>query len=158
MGITDSYLTILSESLDKKIAVLEELTEINREQSELIKSNKFDDEAYHELAEKKDECINNINKMDEGFQLIYDKVKAELEANRAAYAVQIKELQAKISRIMEMSSHLQVEEKRNYEAVKSRLRNMKEEVKQTRMSQKTVANYYKTMNYAAEPVFMDKKK
>lgn len=158
MGITDSYLTILSESLDKKIAALEELETINREQSELIKSNRFDDEAYYELAEKKNERINDINKLDEGFQLIYDKVKAELEANRAAYAVQIKELQAKISRIMEMSSHLQVEEKRNYEAVKSQLGSMKEEVKQTRKSQKTVASYYKNMNYAAEPVFMDKKK
>ena len=114
MGITDSYLTILSESLDKKMAVLEELETINRQQSELIKSSRFDDEAYYELAEKKNERINDINKMDEGFQLIYDKVKAELEANCAAYAVQIKELQAKISRIMEMSSHLQVEEKRNY--------------------------------------------
>lgn len=158
MGITESYLTILADSLDKKLEILEQLIIINAEQSKLIKATQFDDEAYYALAEKKDVCIESINKLDDGFQMIYDKVKAELEANSSVHAEKIKEMKLKISKIVELSNHIQVEEKHNFDAVKRQINKMKEDVKQSKVSQKMVASYYKNINYASEPVFMDKKK
>lgn len=159
MGMTESYLTILSDSLDKKIVILRELLEKNSEQTKLITKDKFDDEAFYEIAQQKDELIAKLNSLDEGFQTLYDKVKEEIQDNRSQYASIINEIKNKIRMILELSNHLQAEEKRNHDSIVRQIQLMKKDVVQLRQSQKTAANYYKNMNYAGmEPQFVDKKK
>jgi len=151
MGITESYITILDESLDKKIELLDTLNALNVQQTELLDREKFD--------EKKAELIDKLNAMDDGFQLIYDKVKGELEGNRDRYAEQIKMLQGKISQIMEKSNHLMAEEQRNKERIKNKFTARRKEISSVKKNSRYAANYYKTMNkVTTEPVFMDKKK
>ena len=159
MGITESYMIILDESLDKKIELLDTLNELNVQQTELLDREKFDEEGFHGLNEKKAELIDKLNAMDDGFQLIYDKVKGELEGNRDRYAEQIKTLQGKISQIMEKSSHLMAEEKRNKDRITAKFAQRRREIGSVKKNQQYAANYYKTMNkVTSEPVFMDKKK
>ena len=52
MGITESYITILDESLDKKIELLDTLNALNVQQTELLDREKFDEEGFHGLNEK----------------------------------------------------------------------------------------------------------
>lgn len=159
MGITESYITILDESLDKKIELLDTLNALNVQQTELLDREKFDEEGFHGLNEKKAELIDKLNAMDDGFQLIYDKVKGELEGNRDRYAEQIKTLQGKISQIMEKSNHLMAEEQRNKERIKNKFTVRRKELSSVKKNSQHAANYYKTMNkVTSEPVFMDKKK
>lgn len=159
MGITESYMMILEESLDKKIEILDKLNTLNLQQSELLDKDKFDEEGFHELNEKKAELVDKLNAMDEGFQMIYDKVKGELDGNRDRYAGQIKTLQGKISEIMEKSNHLMAEEQRNKERIKNKFATRRRELGSVKKNSQYAANYYKTMNkVTSEPVFMDKKK
>ena len=58
MGITESYITILDESLDKKIELLDTLNALNVQQTELLDREKFDEEGFHGLNEKKAELID----------------------------------------------------------------------------------------------------
>ena len=159
MGITESYMTILDESLDRKIEILDALNALNVQQTELLDKEKFDEEGFHAINEKKAELIDKLNAMDDGFQLIYDKVKGELDGSRDRYAEQIKALQGKISQIMEKSNHLMAEEQRNKERIKSRFTARRKELSGVKKNSQYAANYYKTMNkVTSEPVFMDKKK
>lgn len=159
MGITQSYLSILEDSLNKKIEILDTIAELNNEQNAILDKPKFDEEAFNAIYVKKAEQIDLLNKTDEGFQTIYDKVKAELDTDRNQYADIIKSLQQKITEIMEKSSHLMAEEQRNKDRIKNGFASRRREVSSIKKNQQYAANYYKTMNkVTSEPVFMDKKK
>ena len=111
------------------------------------------------IVGQKAELVEQLNAMDEGFQLVYDNVKAELEKNREGYSAEIKSLQGRITQIMEKSSHLMAEEKRNKDRITAKFAQHRREIGSVKKNQQYAANYYKTMNkVTSEPVFMDKKK
>ena len=111
------------------------------------------------IVGQKAELVDQLNAMDEGFQLVYDNVKAELEKNREGYSAEIKSLQSRITQIMEKSSHLMAEEKRNKDRIAAKFAQRRREIGSVKKNQQYAANYYKTMNkVTSEPVFMDKKK
>lgn len=159
MSMTESYLSILESSLDKKIEILESVEELNAQQRAVLDAERFDEESFGKIVEKKAELIDKLNAMDEGFQLVYNNVRAELDGNRDKYAEQIKSLQSRIARIMEKSSHIMAEEQRNKDKVKNRFAMRRKEITSVKKNSQYAANYYKTMNkLSGEPVFMDKKK
>ena len=85
--------------------------------------------------------------------------KAELDKNREGYSAEIKSLQGRITQIMEKSSHLMAEEKRNKDRIAEKFAQRRREIGSVKKNQQYAANYYKTMNkVTSEPVFMDKKK
>jgi len=111
------------------------------------------------IVGQKAELVDQLNAMDEGFQLVYDNVKAELEKNREGYSAEIKSLQGRITQIMEKSSHLMAEEKRNKDRITAKFAQRRREIGSVKKNQQYAANYYKTMNkVTSAPVFMDKKK
>ena len=117
MSMTESYLTILESSLDRKLGILDSLEKLNTEQEAVLGAASFDEEAFGNIVGQKAELVEQLNAMDEGFQLVYDNVKAELDKNREGYSAEIKSLQGRITQIMEKSSHLMAEEKRNKEGL-----------------------------------------
>ena len=159
MGITESYITILDNSLSKKIRILDDVIVLNNKEKDIIGAEKFDEEAFDELVNKKSGLIDTLNELDDGFELIYGKVKEELSGNKEAHAEAIKSLQQKISEIMEKSNHIKAEEVRNKAAFEKRFATLRKEVKEVKKTRQIASNYYKTMNkLTTEPVFMDKKK
>ena len=159
MSMTESYLTILESSLDKKIEILDSIEMLNMEQEKILNAASFAEEAFNHIVEQKAELVEKLNAMDEGFQLMYNNVKAELDGNKERYAAEIKRLQGKITQIMEKSSHLMAEEQRNKDRVTARFASRRKEIGSVKKNQQYAANYYKTMNkVTSEPVFMDKKK
>ena len=90
----DTYLSVLRESLEKKITALKYIEEINNAQEEILKEESFDMEAFDRTVDEKDNYISELNKLDEGFETLYEKIKAELLPNKVKYAVQIKQLQS----------------------------------------------------------------
>lgn len=117
MSMTESYLTILESSLDRKLGILDSLEKLNTEQEAVLGAASFDEEAFGNIVGQKAELVEQLNAMDEGFQLVYDNVKAELDKNREGYSAEIKSLQGRITQIMEKSSHLMAEEKRNNDRI-----------------------------------------
>ncbi len=159
MENTQNYLLILEESLNKKIVFLDELSKLTGIQKEIVEAEEFDDEAFNKNIEQKDAIIRELEKLDRGFQILYDNIKTQIENNRDTYATEIKRLQELIKEVLDKSTNVQVMENRNKDLVRSRFASLKKEVRQLKKSRELAANYYKTMNnISSEPYFLDKKK
>ncbi len=91
----ESQLTILSESLDRKLEVLQKIQEYNKHQEEVFSAEKVDIRQFDAAVEEKQHLIDEVVRLDDGFDILYAKLAKELEGNRQRYAAQIKELQAK---------------------------------------------------------------
>lgn len=158
MEMTGNYLQILSESLDKKTAVLEELEELTGEQKKIAEAEEFDDEAFENNVDRKASLIDEIEKLDEGFELLYDNVRKQIEGRKELYRTEISELQKKIRKVLDESTALQSAEAVNKRIIEARFTSMKKDIYQVKKSQQTAANYYKTMNnITSDSFFMDKK-
>ena len=159
MENTQNYLQILEESLSRKITILDELERLTMSQREIVQADEFDEEVFNTNVEQKAALIREIEKLDRGFQLLFDNVKKQLDSDRAQYSEEIKRLQELVKGVMDRSTELQVMEARNKDMIKSRFAALKKEARTIKKSREMAANYYKTMNnISSEPYFLDKKK
>mgnify|MGYP000238331230 FL=1 len=60
--MTEGYLQILIESLEKKIIVLDQIIELDKKQAEISAHQPMDMEAYDEVVEEKDKLVDEINR------------------------------------------------------------------------------------------------
>lgn len=155
----ENELTILSESLDKKISVLEDIQAYNRKQEQAFLSETADMDGFDQALEEKEELIQRLEKLDDGFEILYEKIAAELKDNRAAYANRIRELQEKIRQITDMSVAIQAQEARNKKLIEEYFAKAKSGIKQGRQGSKAAYDYYRNMSGAAfnKPQYMDSK-
>ncbi len=154
------YLSILTESLRKKITILDEILLLNQKQLESVSGNEIDDDLFNEVIDKKDIYIKEINNLDKGFEQVYERIKSEITGNTDMYSSEIAVLKQLISQITEKSMEVQLSEKRNKQAVLKKMNEEKTKIHQTRNANKVASNYYNNMNKVnyVEPQFMDKKK
>ncbi len=103
----ENYLSILEESLRKKLQILDELTSYTMAQQDLLKAEELDYEAFDQLVEKKDPLVQMIMELDQGFETVYDRIKEQLIGHKELYAVQIRTLQNLISELTDKSVKLQ---------------------------------------------------
>ena len=113
----ESQLTILSESLDRKLEVLQKIQEYNKRQEEVFSAEKVDIRQFDAAVEEKQHLIDEVVRLDDGFEILYEKLAKELEGNRQRYAAQIKEMQAKVAKVTELSVSVQAQEARNKKLV-----------------------------------------
>jgi hypothetical protein len=156
----EQYLDILMESLHKKIGVLDSLAAINVRQKECMAAEPVDYEGFDGCVDEKDRLIQDLDKMDEGFELAYAHVKEELPANREKYAAYVRRMQDLISEVMDKSVSLQAQEERNRQAVEDAFRRERKGLRQGRKSSKAAMDYYRNVSSSnvMPPQFMDKKK
>lgn len=156
----DNYLSVLEDSLKKKLQILDELTDYTMQQQELLKVEELDYEAFDRLVDQKDPLIQKIMELDQGFETVYDRIKEQLLGNKEQYAAQIKALQSLIGELTDKSVKLQIMEQRNKSAVEQQFRKSREKIRQGRQNKQAALNYYKNMNNAnyVPPQFLDDKK
>jgi len=155
----ENHLTILSESLDRKLEVLEDIQAYNLKQEKAFSEDEPDMDSFDEALEEKEDLIVRLEKLDEGFELLYERIKQQLEENRSAYADQIRILQDKIKKVTDLSISIQAQEARNKKLIEDYFRKAKSGIKQNRQGSKAAYDYYKNMTGAAfnSPQFMDSK-
>lgn len=156
----DNYLSVLEDSLKKKLQILDELTDYTMQQQELLKVEELDYEAFDRLVDQKDPLIQRIMELDQGFETVYDRIKEQLLGNKEQYAAQIRALQSLIGELTDKSVKLQTMEQRNKSAVELQFRKSREKIRQGRQNKQAALNYYKNMNNAnyVPPQFLDDKK
>lgn len=156
----DSYIDILLRDLKKKNQVLDTIIFANQEQKELLEDPNLDPDDFDAIVEKKAKLIDELDKLDEGFEQVYQRIKEELQENKAKYAMQIKELQGYIRQLTDKSATIQVQEQRNKEAMQKKFSEVKKQVREVRASQKVVNQYYRNMMKTGyvDPQFLDNKK
>ena len=159
MGNNNSYLDLMIDSLNKKVHILEKIEEVNIRQKQIVSDTKFDMEELDATVSDKGRYIEEINKLDDGFETLYERVKEELQNHKTQYTEQISTMQELIRRIVELSISIEADEKRIKAEVDKQFSKVKQAVKETRKNSRAVSNYYKNMTKLdSEPQFMDKKK
>lgn len=158
--MNENYLDILEESLIEKSNVLDRIQEYNVRQEALFRSESpqlFQFDAY---VEEKGQLIEQLAKLDEGFEILYASVAEELKTNRAKYREQIKRMQELVALVVEKGVAVEAQEQRNKKLVEEFFAKGKKNIKQGRLSSKAAYDYYKTVNKTGvvTPQFMDRKK
>ena len=154
------YITALKQGLEKKIQILDKIIEENALQRQLLADPELDPDDFEKNLNDKAALVEQLTMLDDGFDAVYERVREELQQNRAAYAVDITCMQKYISTIMEKSTQIQTEEQRNRELVVQKFASVKKQIREVKSSHKAVNEYYQNMmklNYV-EPQFMDNKK
>lgn len=155
-----NYLQILEESLNKKIEVLDKISQQNAMQESLLQAENFSFEQFDATVDIKAGLIEDLIKLDEGFENLYHNIKDELTGKRDQYASTIKKLQELIALVTEKSVSIQVQETRNKNLVETVLVREKRNIRKNKNNAKVAYDYYKNMNNGnvATPQFMDQKK
>lgn len=153
------YIVALRESLEKKLKIMEETYSLCKIQSEVLDGTPVDFDRFDQLVDEKDICIDKITKLDEGFELVYQRVQDELASNKDAYSSEIKKMQELISKITDFTTKIMALEERNKNKVSSALSNERQFIKEGRRSVNVAMNYYNGMTGMGIPEsrFMDKK-
>lgn len=160
MGQNQTYLVVLIDTLKKKLSMLDELMEMTKYQGKLISEEKVDSDEFDGLFISKQEVIDRLNKADEGFELIYERVKEELTEHPALHEQEISIMKKLITEITEKSISLQAEEQHNHNAMELYFANQRRSIRNTKKSQQGISHYYKSMAGAGvgQSYYMDRKK
>ena len=157
---TADYVVMLRESLQKKVSLLMDIIIRNEEQRDILLDDNASPDDFQANVDAKDELVQQIVALDDGFESIFKKVERELSVNKELYAGEIRRMQDLIREITDLSERVQAQERANSELARKKFSIIKEQVKKARQSQKAVNNYYRNMmkaNYY-DPQFYDNKK
>ncbi len=155
-----NYIQMMEDSLEKKIDILRQLQVLCEEQKEILEDPASTPEALEENVERKEQMIQKLAAMDDGFEQLYQRVEGALEEHRETYRENIARMQEMIRDITQRSARLQVQEQRNKELAKQKFGSVRAQIKELRQSSRAVTSYYQNMtrNAASDPQFMDSKK
>lgn len=158
--MTGNYLTLLEESLRRKLLVMDEIQDYNLRQEEIFQTGSADLDKFDEYVAEKGVLIDKLNMLDNGFEKLYANVAEELKDNRARYAEQIKRIQSLVTEVTNRSVAIQAQEARNKKMIEDFFRREKDGIRIGRKSSKAAIDYYKSMNKTSVvgPYFMDSKK
>ncbi len=157
--MSNQYLDVMIDSLVKKSKALDRIINLNKQQRSMLTDPNLGPDDFELNLKQKSACIDEILKIDEGFELVFDRVKDELEANKTQYGDEISKLKSLIREVTDKGQTVESQEARNKELVLSKFSAVKERAKTVRNSAKVIGSYAKMTNYIShDPQFMDDKK
>ena len=160
MESNSTYLGILIESLEKKAEVLDQIIAKNEEQKLMLNDDNMDEDDFTDNLKAKEELIDQLELLDDGFQEVYNRIKEELVSKKDAYADEIKRMQELISEITDKSMTIRDAEERKRQAAQRKFSLIRGEIHQAQRSRNAATKYYSSMsrvNYV-DAQFMDKRK
>ncbi|MCQ2506005.1 MAG: flagellar export chaperone FlgN [Lachnospiraceae bacterium] len=154
-----AYLSMLETTLEKKKSVLKKLLEETEKQEKLLNADELNFDEFEKTITAKTPLISDLETLDEGFQMVYDKVSDELKYNRLANRELISKLQKLIEEIAGLGSRLQTLEQKNHDNMELLVSSKRQGIKQVKVSAKTANMYYKNMAKVnvVDSSFIDKK-
>lgn len=160
MTETEQYVNIMIDSLSKKDEILEKIIEQNNIQSQIASKENFDLESFGKSVEDKQELIDQLTALDNGFQSLFDKVKEELNGKKTRYTAEIRKMQELIKMLTEKGIKIKAQEEKNRLSITAHFEKMKKEVKVAKKSMRVASDYYKNMSKTSyvDSQFMDSKK
>lgn len=153
------YVQMMIESLQKKEVVIKGLLEKSEEQKKVLSAEEVDWDVFDNLTIEKGELIDELLKLDEGFESIFERIKEPLTVNKELYKTEIGFMQASIASLTEKSTKLEALEQRNKKLVESRMAESRQVIKQSKVGSQAAMQYYQKMNRinTVDPQLMDKK-
>lgn len=160
MAQTGIYITILRESLERKLGYLSEILTLTKEQEQLTKSSDFDEDRFSEIIDRKDILIDNINETDKGFQSVYDRVCVELRENPKVFEQDVKKMQDLIRACTDKGLEIEALEERNRAALEQAIARGFKGMNQAKQSRSVANKYYQSMSNGNvnDSILYDRKK
>lgn len=157
--MVSKYMDMLVDCLEKKNQILDNLIVLNKKQTALIQDEEFSLSEFDKCVEEKGILIDNILKLDSGFEGLYNKVGKTVADNPSAYKEQLGRMQKLITEVTEKSVSIQAEEERNKAMIERRFSREKNRIKSGRSQSKVAMDYYNSMNKLnhVDSQFWDKK-
>lgn len=160
MGLTESYVDVLLQSLKKKDEVLREVYQLELEYERLFKQAKPDMEELDNLQNAKENYIQRLNELEQGFEQVYQRVREEIQQDKYRYQAEIQEMQRYIKSVTDLMVQVRAQEERNRQYVEAFFRTTKREIRNFNSGKKGMAQY---SQHSAAPVmgqsyFMNSKK
>ena len=157
--MVSKYMDMLVDCLEKKNQILDNLIVLNKKQTALIQDQEFSLSEFDKCVEEKGILIDNILKLDSGFEGLYNKVGKTVADNPSAYKEQLGRMQKLITEVTEKSISIQAEEERNKAMIEKRFSRERNRIKSGRSQSKVAMDYYNSMNKLnhVDSQFWDKK-
>ncbi|MCR4731788.1 MAG: flagellar protein FliT [Lachnospiraceae bacterium] len=154
------YVQILKESLEKKVDLLARIKEENIRQRDILMDDQASPEQFQETVDHKEVWIDELNALDDGFQLVFERVRDIFEHNKAKYRSDILQMKEMIRRITDDTTQIRAQEQENYKLAQLKFAGVKQQAQKIRKSQSAVSRYYKSMNGPdhVDAQFLDKTK
>lgn len=156
----ENYIQIMIQSLAKKEQVLDEVLRLSKNQAVWMGNPELTPDEFEKNISEKAEWIEKLEQLDDGFEMLYERVAEQLKSEKEKYANEIHTMQDYIRRITEKSMEIQTVEARNKAQVEEKFSSLRKQIRQIKDSQRMVKEYYRSMqkvNYI-DPQFMDNKK
>ena len=159
----NSYVNLLVESLEDKIKVLDEIIKTDAEQADILKEPEIDLDELRENQEKIGELAGKLDKLNDGFESVYSKVRNELQDNMDLYRDEIKKMQELITVITDKSVKIEAEQSRNKSSAGRFFKDKRKELSDRRNAVQKINLYANQMHSVipkgqADAAFLDKKK
>jgi len=160
LGTEHNYTDVLIESLEKKVSVITKIIDINKDLKMTLEESKFDVDKFNDYIDAKEKLILELNKLDDGFVAVYERVAEILKAGNGEYKDQILRLKTLIKEVTDKTATLETGEKRLNDTFNKVSRNIRKEIGDSRKTNKILSGYRTNMSglNVVEPQFVDKKK
>ena len=156
---TDNYVQMMTDSLVMKKDILEKIIDLNETQNSILLESEFNDKNFRENIDAKSELIDKIEKLDDGFNALFERVKQTLDGHKDEYKSEISVIKELIKSVTELAVRVQAQEARNKVLAEKKFAMLKKEVSNAKKNTQAASTYYNSMNKLNfEPHLMDQKK
>ncbi len=159
----NSYVKILIDSLKDKNELLDEVAAEDASQAEILRSEEPDLEALQKSQERIGELAVRLDKLNEGFESVYDRVRGDLQGDKDKYRDEILLMQELITDITGKAVKIEAEQNRNKAAAERAFKNKRSSLKDQRNAVQKINMYANQMHNVIpkgqmDAAFLDKKK
>lgn len=158
MGRNDAQ--ILMESLEKKNRILDEVIRENAVQETILTAEELDMDALDVSTERLGELAEQLERLDDGFEALYDRIREELMTHKDSYRSEISGMQALIGQITDKVVKINAARMRNERQAKKAFQNARDQIGRTASQARVSRSYFNNMNRLnyVGPQFYDNKK
>lgn len=151
---------ILLQSLEKKNSLLDKMIAQNGVQEELLKQEEFDMDAFDAAIDKQSSYVEQLERLDQGFESVYDRFREELIVNKERYREEIRRMQEQIQQITDKVVTVNAGNMRNKMLAENQFKKKRQAIGQGASKNRAARNYYNNMNNLnyVSPQFYDNKK
>ena len=151
---------ILLQSLIKKNELLDCMIQQNVVQEEILKQEEFDMDAFDTAIDKQSAYVEQLERLDQGFESVYDRFREELMENKERYRDEITGMKEQIQQITDKIVTLNAGNMRNKMLAENQFKKKRQEIGSGASKNKVAKNYYNNMNKLnyVSPQFYDNKK
>lgn len=158
--MSQSSIQVLVESLEKKSLLLDDIIRENDVQEDILRQEELDMDALDASTDRISSLAEALDKLDDGFEAVYDRTREELIVNKAAYRGEIAKMQKLIGEITDKVVRINAARMRNKMRADQQFKKSRNQIGQAASKMKASKNYYNSMNnlHYVAPQFYDSKK